>query len=186
MSTRVPSGVGRWAPLRTFVERQERSLSCTSVSASKTRRRSLLTAPRSTEVDPGSARRLPRASRAPFRVLHERPTSNDQSLAPLQPKPKRRSLRATGYTRASIPALLGASHPNPALRPEGQGVELGQPGFLTRSALCLPRRVEVLFQTGNTLGVAPPSPACHLPPGARPGFGRSGSGPKTLSARLPC
>jgi hypothetical protein len=88
---------------------------------------------------------------------------------PVRPKPSRRSLRVTDSARDSSPALLSASHPSPALRPEGQGVELERPGFLTRSALFLPRRVEVLFQTGNTLGVAPPSPACHLPPGTRPG-----------------
>jgi hypothetical protein len=95
---------------------------------------------------------------------------------PVQPKPSRRSLGVTDSARGSSPALLSASHPSPALRPEGQGVELERPGFLTRSAPFLPRRVEVLFQTGNTLGVAPPSPACHLPPGARPGKPRCETG----------
>ena len=148
-----------------FSNARERSLSCTSVSASKTRRRSLLAAPGPTEVVPGLACCLPRASRAPFRVLHERPTSGFPSFAPFRPKPSRRSLGVTDSARVSFPALLSASHPSPALRPEGQGVELGRPGFLTRSAPFLPRRVEVLFQTGNTLGVAPPNPADHSPPG---------------------
>jgi hypothetical protein len=125
---------------------------------------SLLASSGSTEVVPKSARCLPRASRAPFRVLHEQPTSNAASLTTVWPKPSRRSLSAADSTRTSISVLLGASHPNPALRPEGQGVESGRPGFLTRSAPFLPRRVEVLFQTGNTLGVAPPSPAGHSPP----------------------
>lgn len=168
-----------------FSNARERSLSCTSVSASKTRRRSLLTAPGPTEVVPGLACCLPRASRAPFRVLHERPTSGFPSFAPFRPKPSRRSLGVTDSARVSFPALLSASHPSPALRPEGQGVELGRPGFLTRSAPFLPRRVEVLFQTGNTLGVAPPSAACHLPPDTRPGFGWADSGPKTFTVRLP-
>jgi hypothetical protein len=147
----------------------------------------MLASPGSTEVAPGSARCLPRASRAPFRVLHERPTSNVASLTTVRPKPFRRSLADADSTQASIPVLLSASHSNPALRPEGQGVEPERPGFLTRSAQFLPRRVEVLFQTGNTLGVAPPSPAGHLPAdlARRPAFRCAGSGPKTFPCGCP-
>jgi hypothetical protein len=137
--------------------------------------------PRVHRNGPGSACCLPRASRAPFRVLHERPTSSfpgslrfdrsriaetAEAIPPgLTEANPSLTERVASSTQGSIPALLGASHPSPALRPEGQGVELERPGFLTRSAPCLPCRVEVLFQTGNTLGVAPPTPADHSPPG---------------------
>jgi hypothetical protein len=184
MPTRMPSGAGRWAPLRAFVEYSVRSLSCTSVSASKTRDAPCTPRP----IPPRWFRDRPAAFHELFEPPSASSTSGSRPVSPAHSGPAEADPALKGATdsaRGSNPVLRGASHPNTALRPEGQGVELGRPGFRTRSAPCLPRRVEVLFQTGNTLGVAPPTSASHLPPGTRPGFEWTGSDPKILSVRLP-
>jgi hypothetical protein len=170
----VPSGVGRWAPLRTFVERPGTvpllHFSLGFKDSGWLLARLLRLHRGGSEV--GS---LPPSSFSSPLPRPPRAAHVQRGLAPHGPAEAfPRSLGAAGSTRTSTSVLLGASHPNPALRPEGQGVESERPGFLTRRAPFLPRRVEVLFQTGNTPGVAPPSPAGHVPQRRIPACGVPG------------
>jgi hypothetical protein len=150
---------------------RERSLSCTSVSASKTRRRSLLTAPRSTEMNQGSARCLPRASLSPLPrppraahvrhpFAHSRPTEADPALALELPIPH--GVPSPRYSARRTRTL----HSDPkarALNPDG-------PGFSPVARLSSRVVLRSCFRPGTRLGLPRRPPRATLPPGARPGF----------------
>jgi hypothetical protein len=153
---------------------RERSLSCTSVSASKTRRRSLLAAPGLTEVSPWSACCLPRASRAPFRVHHERPTSgflpslrSGRSLpGPLEEPPIAHGIPLPRYSARRTRTL----HSDPKAR----ALSSSGPGFSPVARLACRVVLRSCFRPGTRLGLPRHPPRVTFLPVRDRGSGEPG------------
>jgi hypothetical protein len=183
MSTRVPSGVGRWAPLRAFVERSKTvpllhfSLGFKDSETLLARRARVHSPPEGEVLSLGSACRLPRASRAPFRVLHERLTSdNTRSL---------QTGRSRSGARKELPITRGVPVPRYSARrtralhsdPKVRALNSSGPGFSPVARLACRVVLRSCFRPGTRLGLPrlPPRATFHpmrdrvCGPGTRPG-----------------
>jgi hypothetical protein len=163
MPTRVPSGAGRWDPLRAFVERSVRSLSCTLVSASKTR-----DAPCTPRPTPP---RWCRGRPAAFHELFEPPSASSTSGSrPASPARSDPAEADPAFQELPIPhgvpipcysaRRIQAPHSDPRVRVSSSD----GPGFAPAARLACRVVLRSCFRPGTRLGLPrqPPRPTFHL------------------------
>jgi hypothetical protein len=126
--------------------------------------RSSLASPGATEVAPGSARCLPRASQAPFRVLHERLTSCSPSLPPDRPKPA--GARSEPPVPHGVPLPCYAARRTRTLHsgPKARALSPGGPGFSPVARLSCRVVLRSCFRPGTRLGLPRLPPRAALGP----------------------